>query len=93
MEFKHTPGPWKVGRNEVYRPASTVSISPYYKQICSYVTSGPESIANANLIASAQELLEALIHFKKTDITNYNDVLKALEKADAAITKATGGQI
>ena len=57
----YTQGEWKIGEGEIFRPASSGSISPYYKRICSFVNTGnTESKANAKLISAAPEMLDAL---------------------------------
>ena len=84
---KHTHGPWMVGHfNDVrtrdgYR--SLANVSSYFEL---------PAEANARLIAAAPELLEALEAFKAIDAfegwhPKYRD---AIEKAEAAIAKATG---
>ena len=60
MEFKGTKGKWVAEKSEVVRHASSASISPYWKQICSFVPSGQEAKANAQLISKAPEMLEML---------------------------------
>lgn len=60
--FKGTEGEWKIESSEVVRHASTTSISPYWKQISSFVNNGTEEAkANAKLIAAAPDLLRELI--------------------------------
>ena len=60
MEFKGTKGKWVAEKSEVVRYASAGSISPYWQQICSFVASGKEAKANAQLISKAPEMLEVL---------------------------------
>lgn len=61
MEFKGTKGKWIVGNGEVYRPASSGSISPYWRQICVIVNNGTDEYkANALLISKAPLLLDML---------------------------------
>lgn len=94
---KHTPGPWRVGEEAgsemiVYAPdgfavASTVVFHRNHDQSKS---------ANARLIAAAPELLEALIAFRdggagKNFDSWHESYRPAIDKAIAAIAKATGG--
>lgn len=61
MEFKGTSGEWVIEKTEIVRHASKGSISPYWKQICSFVNNGTDECkANALLISKAPEMLEML---------------------------------
>jgi hypothetical protein len=100
---KHTPGPW-VPYNTVYRPDNFFKVGKDFGGFqciadCSYETtsgaSGEEALANARLIASSPELLEALEqaeltlrmlkqHFDGAAEFAYTDIC-------AAIAKAKGG--
>ena len=77
---KHTPGPWKVSY-----PNIVTTKSPKPMLICSIPVINQE--ANARLIASAPELLEALSRI----ITNVRLDIDLYEGARQAIAKAKGG--
>ena len=83
MSTQHTPGPWKIRKNDAYEE--------YWVQLEHY-TVGPASIvfsnADADLIAAAPELLEAL----EDAAASLEDAGKheAAKMARAAIAKATG---
>lgn len=92
----HTQGKWLIGKGEIFRPASSGSISPYYEQICGFVETGSKECKdNAKLIAAAPELLEAC----KKMIQAFNnapqywlitdDVMQAENIMIEAIKKAT----
>nr|DAP28018.1 MAG TPA: Ead/Ea22-like protein [Caudoviricetes sp.] len=101
-EFKGTPGPWKVEDNGYFYDINAVRGT--VGNVCSSISwfdndehRGPVAIANAQLIAAAPELLEALQllmaeqtggnkscgHNGFTCMCSYN-------KARAAISKALG---
>lgn len=95
MEFKGTPGPWINVGGWVNAVDNGIICS------LSAVSMKPEDIddANANLIAAAPEMLDALIKIVKMNqqyaIDKYGDVRKAEEiacvrTARAAINKALG---
>ena len=98
-EFKGTPGPW-VAHDDEESMATSVIMNDFGDILCvvgTYMTSFEEDYANANLIAAAPELLEAL----KELISGYEDREKSgmfdmlvhgdlIEKANAAINKALG---
>ena len=84
---KHTPGPWairqeKEGWCRIYAPKD------YYVggEIAHYVSN-----ANANLIAAAPELLEALQYLANVCPAIDAQGEEAHQRARAAIKKATGG--
>lgn len=92
MKKEHTPGPWEVTR----RPGRMyVSDANGYNVMAGLSTSPltmAELEANARLISAAPELLDALTDLvggcgKEGDLFNG----AAMEKASAAIAKATGG--
>jgi hypothetical protein len=101
MSAKHTPGPW-----EFY--ADLPSTDPNWNIVTNasrmrvlanvHIEPGNETdLANAGLIASAPELLEAVNAFLKYDQSSHDDGVelmsaygKALELALAAVSKATG---
>jgi len=102
MEFKGTKGEWKVTKSNTHESKVATDkyriagVKHYYKQI-NHVLLEPskeEGQANAQLIAAAPELLEALIIAKKAldaelkkggilGITNgeYNAIEQAINKA------------
>lgn len=60
-EFKGTPGPWKIMSGNIGDDGSEIEAenSPFWAFV-SFDTPEAERIPNANLIATAPELLEAL---------------------------------
>jgi predicted homoserine dehydrogenase-like protein len=109
-KLKHTPGPWTVNTKDyancigieclVNGVGHTVVMDQYcYPNFQRH--GSEEKLANARLIASAPDLLEALIELN-TVIDNYWNgkrtdaqvklINKAQQKAFVIITKATGGQ-
>ncbi len=63
MKNQFTPGPWVVGVNKnTGRPATEVWAHSEALCVASGFGDGPESEANAQLIASAPELLAACEH-------------------------------
>lgn len=100
-EAKHTPGPWSldpedksiVGKDEDLAIATIENIDVGGDKGFHF---GEESRANARLIATAPELLEALQLlgdvgcFEHGMLGNHNDILSAVSKSLSAIAKATG---
>lgn len=98
MEFKHTPGPWRIDpafcsdiqtEDGKYEIAST---SPY---VLDGGNAPEEWEANARLIAAAPELLECLMWYVKEDDCaegmEGNEFWEdGLNRARAAIAKAIG---
>lgn len=98
MEFKGTPGPWVIdewsmtGINSESKHVALVNYSHHGLPNDVY---GDEHEANANLIAAAPELLEALIELTesaKEAIDGLGDLADAIDTAKAAIAKALGQQ-
>ena len=101
---KHTQGPWEVAdlpHSIVVRtesPNKTKYGASRYAAIGGFDRSDPdqlsEALANARLIAAAPELLGALKWLAACVKTPgpHMDAFAALEKAHAAIAKATGGE-
>lgn len=96
MEFKHTPAPWRCHDK---RPnCSGYSIVGNDGQYIGFVGDSDELSpmdANANLIATAPELLEALIELTesaKEAIDGLGDLSDAIDTAKAAIAKALNQQ-
>lgn len=87
---KHTAGPWRVARASLYA-GNDLNVDSYehgYVALCG--KRGDEvAEANANLIAAAPCLLEALL---KCRFDSLNMSLKDMEFCRAAIAKATGEQ-
>ena len=92
---KHTPGPWTTNQSEPHCIEATDHPSNGTPLICEMFNSShipqDEQLANARLIASAPDLLEALQAFAAVEAfegwhPKYRD---AIEKAEAAIAKAT----
>lgn len=83
--MKHTPGPWiNLGNGDIV--ARSDNYCGGEKDIASvFLTSNDEDEANANLIAVAPELLEAL-----TGLLLFPNNRRENNKARAAIEKATG---
>ncbi len=94
----HTPGPWKHvepyidpghGRNIVQDNGDRQGL--YLGSVDYYIPAGP---ANARLVASAPELLEAvknLLCYVEADADDEQERLD-YKQAKAALDKATGGQ-
>ncbi len=98
-EFKGTPGPWSVEGSWVESDCRYIAEVHDFREECEiFKPVHPESAANANLIAAAPELLEALQKLV-TAMRQYEmDVGESapykhrmmMEKADAALSKALG---
>ena len=92
---KHTPGPWSVGSNSGHIETANawrMSIAICYnKDSKADGVSKEEFKANAQLIAAAPELLEALKEARSI-LATAEDVSEhlSIKKIDAAIAKATG---
>lgn len=92
-EFKHTPGPWFVYRDEICYRSDADDQS--YGMMCPVDF---EKEANARLMAAAPDLLEVLqaIEAMHSHDQSIGDAAMALYEAScmarAAIAKATGGQ-
>lgn len=100
MTTKHTPGPWAVERNvkagNVIHLAITARQNGKDWMVCSVTPEAwarPLDLANAELIAAAPELLEALILVMNDTTVRFSTVRKGKPLAQIiqdAITKATG---
>lgn len=95
MTSKHTPGPWYLdysgfGYTRVLGQAGKIVADPVQQNI----TSVEELRSNANLIASAPELLEALEYVQAFAIgletTGHPHAKTLYDKATDAINKAKG---
>lgn len=97
MKKQHTPGPWKIGTPP---PNGEQTIGTQKGLMVAVATTGANTPteANANLIAAAPELLEALQDFLNWSDSVYygedtrRELVRAKDKASAAIAKATGEQ-
>ena len=98
-EAKHTPGPWfthREGFSSVYIEARIGGGMLQEVASCGPTNEGSDQQeANARLIAAAPEMLEALKAMIDAERVyesggRSSEELDALEKAHAAITKATG---
>lgn len=97
---KHTPGPWEIVQQDagiVIRtesPKKTKYGASRYAAIGGFERSDSEQIAeamaNAHLMASAPELLAALILAKDMMIANDLSLPRTFEVIDEAIAKAKG---
>lgn len=88
MNTKHTPGPWSIKDDD-----GIIANNQYWIASIHIARTKDEKEANARLIASAPELLEALIKAENTLLdmdSNYGGAGIALPMAQAAIAKATG---
>lgn len=92
----HSPGPWK---DEITEDGDLIVVIPFHDQYCDRldfgdmeVTAG-EDHANARLVASAPDLLDAC--FQALDLIervgDSSKDLPVLEALRAAISKATSG--
>ena len=88
----HTPAPWRVDRGSMLKGVNV--ITPRNEWICYLgMASRPDVVADANLIAAAPELLEALngaaeyFEMIETATGVEHDVLRSIR---AAIAKAKG---
>lgn len=97
MEFKGTPAPWVVDA----RAMSAINSSTKHVALVNYShhggdkdVIGDEHNANAHLIASAPELLEALIEMQRNGRKQgWDDKYESsMEKTSLAIAKALGQQ-
>ncbi|MBQ0262541.1 MULTISPECIES: hypothetical protein [Providencia] len=90
MEFKHSPAPWHLrdGINE-----RSILVDDNYNVI--FASLDDIKKEDADLIAAAPELLEALIELTesaKEAIDGLGDLSDAIDTAKAAIAKALGQQ-
>lgn len=97
-EFKGTAGPW-VAHDDEESMATSVIMSDFGDILCvvgTYMTSAEEDFANADLIAAAPELLEALQDLMANasgDAESCGHSFECIcrfDKAKAAIAKALG---
>lgn len=98
MSAKHSPGPWRVGRDGVYFGDTKSDARKWRLPITWSGTTDCEAAANARLLASAPELLEALENLadrvgvlaahSRAPALNELELVRAVE----AIAKARGGQ-
>jgi hypothetical protein len=88
MSAAHTPGPWHAQHDHGWLVVESYNEDLYIK--IEKGSAAKKHMANALLIASAPELLEALQDLLNDDAKEYIPS-KKLDKARAAIAKATGG--
>lgn len=107
MRTEHTPGPWHLVPPDAPKswPMIAAKVGERKPLICclEYSKRGPiyhdDAVANARLIAAAPELLEALIEMVRDFGVDglggeFEDgECKVVDKARAAIAKATGGEV
>jgi hypothetical protein len=87
MTTKHTPGPWAVSLDHIFRNQSDI-FEIHWSSIGECVAECVHGEANARLIAAAPEMLEALQRLYK-DLPYVNQANGGMQ-ARAAIAKATG---
>ncbi|EGT4354718.1 hypothetical protein ACM917_002316 [Cronobacter sakazakii] len=93
-DFKGSAGPWSAHDDEESM-ATSVVMNDFGDILCvvgTFMTSTEEDYANANLIAAAPDLLEALQEFVDLfpDVIDGDAIMPALDKGYAAIAKAIG---
>lgn len=94
-DSKHTPGPWRISRTsgmEIFISHDHDQpnrVAGYFAEVRRFTSDSEQVEANAQLIAAAPDLLEALI-----DLADWYREHTGLPPtaANAAIAKATGGQ-
>jgi len=104
-EFEGTPGPWFISSKKELVVEGDMNVIQTHGANClgfhiAYasgwtddVSTRAEALNNANIIAAAPELLEALqelVHADTHGIKNCSAQVNALEKAKSAIAKALG---
>jgi hypothetical protein len=95
-QAKHTPGPWHVSMSGAYQrvyaknDGGEIAVAEM-RSLAGYRPHW-ETKANANLIAAAPELLEALKAYVANDANQQLDDDEMYANAVAAIRKATGAQ-
>jgi hypothetical protein len=95
---QHTPGPWSAATMKGGRPLVRPKVSDFDTQPIATVEGGYSQSqvvlnANARLIAAAPDLLDALRELRErcgSAVRDAGKFLAALDRADAAIAKATG---
>ena len=95
---KHTPGPWRLNENNNWKTNPfSVTVRKFgvhgttIANIPTRMTVPPqEQQANARLIAAAPDLLEALQTLPQGPLYTDDEINLWVEKASAAIDKATG---
>lgn len=102
--MNHTPGPWEFGRSDMATLVDGVQskwiyAGEQYVAVASGHIDGDwkQVIANARLIASAPDLLKALVMIRDWDDYNYQNKLDMIPITirlfiEEAIRKATGEQ-
>ena len=94
MRTNHTPGPWKTDGSgmSVYSANTRLDFAPIVAAAVGNEKSLAQLRADAQLIAAAPDLLEALTALIDMDVSYARGprVQQAVEAAKAAIAKATG---
>ena len=87
-ETAHTPGPWRAGASTFYPGLDGPMTMRVYTDHppTEFEVTGDNITANARLIASAPDLLEALQAMRDHGCEDW-----VIDKACAAIARATGG--
>lgn len=102
MSLPHTPGPWRLENNIAYgwktNPYSITVRKPGVHGVAvanipaKQTISRDEALANARLMAAAPDLLDALVTMPQGLSSTDAEWWDWIEKARAAIDKATGGE-
>ena len=90
-ESKHTPGPWRVGVTSDAGEVDVIAEGGWFVAVACDSAGDGDTEANANLIAAAPDMLEALEKLvSRIDETRGPTADTALAAARAAIKKARG---
>ena len=93
MTTQHTPGPWAVSPDHIFRNQADI-FEIHWSTIGECIAECVHGEANARLIAAAPELLEALQHIRRCipfgGFAQIHHDSSTCEQIDAAIAKATG---
>lgn len=90
-EAKYTPGPWATHESNAIVGEKLDDHPIWMRPVIARFATGVRP-ADARLMAAAPELLEALKHLRHNARASGAEMGLALDVADAAIAKATGGQ-
>lgn len=97
---KHTPGPWLFNDNSEYWTTHPFSVTVRKRGVHAVAVANiparatielSEAKANAQLIAAAPDLLDALVTMPQGMSSSDQDWWDWVDKARSAIDKATGG--
>ena len=92
MNTQHTPGPWKVRKNEPWVIAKAYGNMKSVVHLNYSADPSEEQRANARLIAAAPDLLEAL-KLMLEDARHDRVTVEVFNQTVDAIAKATGGEV